>query len=261
MFDWTKPAIEEDKSLPKQRKVTYLSFSQIDTFRTCPLQYRYRFLQKIPIPSSAAQSFGDSIHKTLRDFYQQIKEKREQSLKDLLDLLGKNWSNTGYISKAHEQKMRVKGEEMLKKFYGKIDLEVIPEDLEQPFVIKISPELKLGGKIDRVDKKNDKLKIIDYKTGKVLSQEEIDKSLQMTIYALAAIDKGVYGKNARDVVLTFYFLEEAEEKLTTRTSEQLEAAKQEIIKKAEEIEKSSFEPIPGPWCDFCDFKLICEAWL
>ncbi|MBI2404981.1 PD-(D/E)XK nuclease family protein [Candidatus Gottesmanbacteria bacterium] len=40
----------------------------------------------------------------------------------------------------------------------------------------------------------------------------------------------------------------------------MEEAKEEIAKKAEEISKSDFRPTPGRHCDFCEFRLICEAW-
>ncbi|PJE67305.1 hypothetical protein COU95_03100 [Candidatus Shapirobacteria bacterium CG10_big_fil_rev_8_21_14_0_10_40_9] len=260
LLEWSKPEIKEEAVSWKLQPVNYLSFSQIDTFNTCPLQYRYKFIQRIPVLPGAAASFGDSIHKTLRDFYREIKDGRKPSKKDLLKILEINWSSQGYASRAHEEKMRETGERMLSDFYEKFDSKTVPRDLEQSFIIKVSPNLKIGGKIDRIDEKEEKLEIIDYKTGKILEQKDIDKSLQMTVYALAATDKGLYGKKPEEVILTFYFLGNLEKKSTKRTVSQLEQAKKDLLEKAKEIEKSTFQPSPGVWCDFCDFKLICEAW-
>ncbi|MCH7641548.1 UvrD-helicase domain-containing protein, partial [Patescibacteria group bacterium] len=53
--------------------IDYLSYSQITTFRICPLHYRLRYILKIPVPPSAALSFGGSIHAALRDFYTWVK--------------------------------------------------------------------------------------------------------------------------------------------------------------------------------------------
>jgi len=260
IFDFRPPlepkALTTDYRLP----ITYLSFSQIDTFNTCPLQYRYRYIQRIPVPPSSAASFGESMHKTLRDFYQEIRDGRKLIKTDLMKMLEINWSPVGYASKAHENKRKKQGERMLADFYEKFDAKTIPKDLEQPFIIKVSPQLKIGGKIDRIDEKEGKLEIIDYKTGKVLDQNDIDKSLQLTVYALAATDRGLYSRKAKDVILTFYFLETTEKKSTKRTVEQLKQAKNELLEKAKEIEKSSFEPTPSNMCDYCDFKLLCEAW-
>jgi len=260
LLEWAKPQEKEEPLATSHTPINYLSYSQIDTFNTCPLQYRYRYIQRIPVPPSSATSFGGSMHKTLRDFYQEIRDGRKLTKTDLMKMLEINWSPVGYASKAHENKRKKQGERMLADFYEKFDARTVPKDLEQPFIIKVSPQLKIGGKIDRIDEKEGKLEIIDYKTGRVLDQNDIDKSLQLTVYALAAADKGIYGRKPDEVILTFYFLETTEKKSTKRTVEQLKQAKRELLEKAKEIEKSSFEPTPSNMCDYCDFKLICEAW-
>jgi len=257
--DWAKPE-EEKPSVLRPTPINYLSYSQINTFDTCPLQYRYRYIQRIPMPPSSAAIFGEVIHKTLKDFYQQAYEKK-QTKKDLLVILEKNWIDEGYASKAHEKRMKKEAERMLKKFYDKgYDPDRLPKYLEQQFVIKAKQGLRIGGRIDRIDEIKSGMEIIDYKTGKVIDQKELDKSLQMSVYALAATDPGVLGQNPEDVVLSFYFLDKGEKKSTSRTKEQLVKAKKEIVEKAKEIEKSKFEPTPGVWCDFCEYRLICEAW-
>jgi len=253
---------EKERVEEKQRPViNYLSFSQLDTFNNCPLQYRYRYLQRIPVAPSAAQTLGNTIHRTLRDFLQGVRDKQKLKEKDLLSLLDRNWSSLGYADKAHEREGKRAAQRMLTNFYKNLDKKVIFKSLEQPFIIKVSPDLRVGGKIDRVDQVGkDKIEIIDYKTGRSLEQKEVDKSLQMTVYALAAQDKGIYNKNPQEVTLTFYFLDSGKKISTKRTSKQLQEVRKEIIKKAQEIAKSDFEPKPSRLCDFCDYKLICEAW-
>jgi len=261
IFDFQPVPEKELLGAEYRPPITYLSYSQISTFDNCPRQYRFRYLQRIPVPPSAAASFGDSVHKTLRDFYQAVKEGKKLAKKDLLKLLEKNWSAEGYASKAHEKRMKEQGRRMLSDFYDQdYDPKRIPKALEQNFVIKISPSLRIGGKIDRVDEWRDKLEIIDYKTGKTLDQKEIDRSLQMTVYALAATDQGIYGKKPEEVLLSFYFLDSGEKKTTRRTADQLQQAKKELVEKACEIEKSKFEPRPGRLCEFCEYRLLCEAW-
>ncbi len=260
LLEWAKPKELTITSNPQPLTISYLSFSQIEAFNNCPLQYRYRFLQKIPVPQRAAQSFGDSVHKTLRDFYEKLKIGQKVNKNDLLSLFENNWSSLGYENKAHEVKTKKEGIKMLEEFYKRADLKIVPKDLEKSFSLKMTPDLKIVGKIDRIDENNGKLEIIDYKTGKVSQQKDIDQSLQMTIYALAISDKEFYHQKPEDLLLSFYFLETQEKKSTQRTTPDLEKAKEGIIEKAKEIAKSDFPAKPGPLCAFCDFKLICEAW-
>ncbi len=256
---WQK---KEEKKLPLFRQpINFFSFSQFEAFENCPLQYRYRFLQKIPTQPSYSQSFGDSVHKTLKEFGQKFKEGTKLTKKDLINLLKINWSSIGYTNKIHEEKAKKQAEKMLINFYKDFKPETKILFLEQPFTLKITPNLKIVGKIDRIDEKEGGIwEIIDYKTGKMLTQKEADKSLQMTVYALAAVDKGIFGKKPEDLVLTFYFLDSGEKISTQRTAEQLIQAKKEILKRAEEIMTSSFEPKPGNLCDFCEYRLLCEVY-
>lgn len=251
----------EVKSERSRLPINYLSFSQVETYDKCPLQYRYRYIQRIPTPTPPAAGFGNVIHQTLKDFYQVALEGKKPTKKDLLNILDNNWIDEGYTSKAHEKRMRQEAERMLRKFYDKgYDPDKLPKYLEQNFVIKAKEGLRIGGRIDRIDETKSGMEIIDYKTGKMIDQKELNKSLQMSVYALAATDPGILKQNPEDVVLSFYFLDTGEKKSTQRSKEQLIQAKKDLIKKAKEIEESQFEPRPGVWCDFCEYKLICEAW-
>lgn len=259
IFDFhPTPEVEPPMARPP---ITYLSFSQIDAFNKCPLLYRYRYIQRIPSPSSAAVVFGNVIHQTLKDFYQTVLDGKKPSKKDLLAILEKNWTDEGYTSKAHEKRMKKEAVWMLRKFYDKgYDPDRLPKFLEQQFVIKAKKGLRIGGRIDRIDETKLGMEIIDYKTGRVMEQKDLDKSLQMSVYALAATDPGVLAQKPEDVIFSFYFLGTGEKKSTTRTKEQLIQAEKDLVKKAKEMEKSQFQPKPGVWCDFCEYRLICEAW-
>jgi len=260
LLEWKKT--EELPAKTIKQPIEYLSYSQIESFTTCPLQYKYRYIIKIPAPPSAAGSFGTSIHLTLQKFYERVKRDERPGQADLLKILDEVWLPVGYGSKQYEEKMKDRGHIMLQAFFEKFyDPDRKPKSLEQIFKIKLTPTLKIGGKIDRVDETLEgKLEIIDYKTGKRPSDKEIAGNLQMTVYALAACDSGIYNKKPEEVILSFYFFDAQEKVTSTRTKEQLEEAKDKLAQKAQEIASSDFPPRVGKWCDFCDFRLICEAW-
>lgn len=260
LLEWKK---SEEREMRQVRPFTdYLSYSQIATFLTCPLQYKYRYIVKIPVPPTAAGSFGTSIHATLERFYQEKIEGKNPSKNDLIKMFDKVWLPVGYGTKEYEEKMKKRGIKMLTNFFTSVyNPKIIPKHLEQVFNIKLTPDLTIGGKIDRVDElAGGKIEIIDYKTGKRPPQKAINDSLQMNVYALAATDKGIFNMRPEKVILSFYFLDQGEKVSISRSVPELEEAKRKIIETAENIRRSSFEPKVGTWCDFCDFRLICEAW-
>lgn len=263
--DWAPSHLDVEKGeieKETQRKISYISYSQLDSFTTCPLQYKYRYVVKIPVPPSAALAFGDTLHQTVHDFYIRVKAGETPLVDDLVSIYKQKWISRGYANISYENAMKKHGEELLVGFYQHAYVpRSVPQDLEQPFRIKITPMLKLGGKIDRIDKREDgKIEIIDYKTGQSTRMKDVTKDLQLSAYAMAATDQGIYSYRPEDVIVSFYFFEGQEKMSGTRTTDQLETARNEIAKKVGLMEKSSFPATPGKHCDFCEFRLICEAW-
>jgi RecB family exonuclease len=228
----------------------------------CPLQYKYRYIVKIPVPPSAALTFGDSVHRTVRAFYELVKSGERPTKQTLLRLLDDHWASAGYADKKYEAKMKAHGVELLTGFYEKgYDPKIVPTALEEPFRIKITPALTLGGRIDRIDTHPDgTIEIIDYKTGQAPKSRDVTKDEQLTVYALSASTGGMFHNPPQNVIVSFYFFEDQQKVSATRSKEQLEMARKEITEKAHEIETSDFAPTPGKYCDFCEFRLICEAW-
>ncbi len=259
IFDFKKPEETTAKVLLNKN---LFSYTQLESYDRCPLQYKYQFILKVPTTPSAALTFGDTIHKTLQAFYQEFFDNKNIGEKEILNIFKNNWSPLGYTSAAHEARMKKEGEIMLKKFLVKFhqpNIKVV--DLEKLFRIKIDQETSVVGKIDRVDDLGDgNIEIIDYKTGKIPDEKTLKKSFQLSIYALAATDPGLYRKKVNQVRLTFYYLQNPEKISLTRTQEDIDGVKRDILKKAGEIRSSRFEPKVGPWCDFCPFRMICEAW-
>ena len=261
LLEWQKKDEEVSQTTVRQ-PVSYLSYSQVETFIRCPLQYKYRYILRIPVPPSAALSFGDTVHRTLRAFYEKVKQGTKAAKELLLELYQNQWQSLGYKDKKYEEKMKKHGVELLLEFFEKgFNPNVHVIALEQPFKIKITPTLSLGGKIDRIDKRTDgKLEIIDYKTGSALKKRDPKDDMQLSVYALAATEKGLYGEKPEHVIVSFYFLEGQEKISGARSKEQLGQVRQEIKTVAENISVSHFSPTPGKYCDFCEFRLICDAW-
>lgn len=260
--------IEQRTKNKEQFHVDYLSYSQIETFQTCPLHYKLRYIYKIPTPPSAALSFGSSMHSAMQTFYQKLKNGEKASEKLITACLDESWINEGYKGKDHERQTMDAGYNYLKGFLigdGYIDGKH-PIALEQNFLLPLNHiegerPLKVGGKIDRVDELADGvIEIIDYKTGRIPEQKEVDKNMQMTFYALAAhfMKEVPYGKKVEEIKLSLYYFEEQKKMSTTRTMDQLMDTVNEIYKVRKEIEESEFKCYGHIFCENCEFSLFCK---
>jgi DNA helicase-2/ATP-dependent DNA helicase PcrA len=238
-------------------QLDFVSYSQLDLFQTCPLKYKYRYILQVPVRPHHALTFGQSIHNTLRDFHRFQQQGQKPDKKTLLHLYEKHFVPFGYESEEHKHKRFDSGKKALNAYFDLYQNQFSgkPYWLEKSFRINIA-DTWLIGKIDRIDKlANGAYELIDYKTGSVKSQQEVDKDVQLTIYKLAA--QTAFGIKAQTLAL--YFLEGNQKLVTRRTLDQLEAKKEDIAQTIAQIRTSTFAATPGyPFpCGYCAYNQIC----
>jgi DNA helicase-2/ATP-dependent DNA helicase PcrA len=236
--------------------IDHVSFSQIDTFKLCPLKYKYRYLLQIPARPHHSLSFGRTIHQTLHQFHQLEMQGKKLKVEELLDIYQKNFIDEGYDSQEHKQKRFDSGRKALQDYYQKHqELLGKPQLLERKFTLNLNGT-KLIGKIDRIDKTKDgQLELVDYKTGSRKDQKAVDKDDQLTIYSLAARE----ALNLKIERMSLYFLEGGGDKVTTtRSPEDLTKARQKLIRQINQIKTSDFPAKPNPVvCGFCEYVELC----
>jgi RecB family exonuclease len=128
------------------------------------------------------------------------------------------------------------------------------------------PPILLYGVIDRIDRHPDgTIEITDYKTGRSKNQEDVDKDDQLSAYALAMASGAVFDPDTKEPLpaasrLTLYFTERDLALSTTRTPEQLDDFRQQVIAKARRIRSGDFTATPDMWrCGRCEYRLICPS--
>ncbi len=191
--------IKNNKNFKDQ--ISFLSFSQIKTYANCPRLYFLKYLADINPPSAELQpelapdQFGTVVHKTLELLFQHITQTKKSNIIQKNDLNIKNLNKQNLLNnlilKAFEQSqipfnpnlkfnqisihsIKLYVEKVLefdKKFtpFEIISLEKEQQTKQAGYTYKhrISKDLSISlyGIFDRVDKYNNTIRIIDYKTG------------------------------------------------------------------------------------------------
>jgi DNA helicase-2/ATP-dependent DNA helicase PcrA len=269
-------SIVQKASEPEPLHIDYLSYSQIEAFKICPLHYKLRYILRVPTPPSASQSFGSTIHKTLKDFYEELKVNKDMKKdnskeleKSLLKIYENDWIKEGFSSKEHEQKFFEKGKIYLTGFlkHG-LNLGNLPAALEQKFTIPLPYKegerpLKVGGVMDRVDITNEKMTIVDYKTAATIpSQKEVDNNSQLSVYSLAAstLKDYPFNRSVKDISLSLYYFDQQEELTTVRNEAQLSSLIDDIYNVRRQIESSDFKCSGHIFCvQGCEYSMFCNS--
>lgn len=242
-----------------------LSYSSLDTYRTCPLKYKFKEIDKLREPKSKEAVFGTLIHSTLKYLHEPAL--LPPSLEDALNYFATNWNDAVYDNPDEERAAFAMGVDMIRRYREKNDpRESTIIALESPFEIELSTQNNtrhtIKGIIDRIDKTPDGYEIIDYKTGrKMPSQQDVDENLQLSVYTKAFLAR--YPKeteNLSHLTVSLYFLKHGVKLSSTRTLEQLRTIDDLFLETIGEIEVGHFEPRVNPLCDWCGFQKLCPMW-
>jgi DNA helicase-2/ATP-dependent DNA helicase PcrA len=273
---------EKEQSTDKQRLVAPIihlpkqfSFTQLSAFRTCPLQYKFAHVLKIPVFGKWTFSYGKTMHNTLQHFFNDwiersgnvqvslfdTKAQQEASaipvtLNELLQHYQNAWQDDWYPDDATREKYREQGKKQLRAFYAQLEITTHdPAYIEQDFTLKFGG-VTIKGRIDRIDRVEGGVEIIDYKTGGAKTLETMDKSdkEQLMLYQMAARD--ILG--LKPVRLTYYYLENQSRVSFIATDDELLDLQGRIMERVAGIRDSKFVATPGFHCTFCDFADICE---
>ena len=235
-----------------------LSYFQIDDYLTCPLKYKYVHILRVPILPHHAVVYGRAMHIAVGYYYQKKLQKRKISKEELLRHFDFAFINEGFLTREHEELAREQGKKSLSLFFDKEEQgKKLPAYIEKRFSFLLDKD-KISGRWDRVDVDKDGAAIIDFKSSKVVSQEQADKrtkeSLQLSIYALAY--KNIFGKIPERVGL--YFLENCLLGAYSHSESDLEKTIEEIKQASEGIRAGNFSAKPSYFaCQFCAYRGIC----
>jgi putative RecB family exonuclease len=246
-----------------------LSPSRAADFKTCPLLYRFRTIDRLPQTPSKAAARGTVVHAVLEEIFELPAAQR--TLEAARALVPGAWQRV--LAEAPEVAALfaddADGSELADWLAGAADLVDNYFALEDPSRLEpaareerveiIIDGLRLRGYVDRIDvSPAGDIRVVDYKTGSTPREAFEAKALfQMKFYALVLWrTRGVVPRQLRLMYLadtdTLSYAPDADELARfERTLKAIWAA----IERA--TQTGDFRPSPSRLCDWCDHQALC----
>src|SRR5205823_6733623 len=94
--------------LPRRGDGVVLSASDIETYRTCPLKYKFARVFRIPAEPTLNQRFGIYVH--------QVLERWHAGAGDMASLMETAWRRGGFGDSDEERQLRIKAARALERY-------------------------------------------------------------------------------------------------------------------------------------------------
>ena len=210
-----------------------LSKSQANLFLQCPYKWKKNYIDNIRSLPSPAQKRGIAIHKKVESFYKN--PTADPDLKNLINF------------ELQRVKRMINEGKFDKKYFYPLFQELKMQN----------KELGLKGICDAVyiNPKDDKLIIIDWKTGKYYPNKFDDYRFELAVYAELLKHSGKVDEDPAYWGIYFtdqdkLFFEKIDKKYIDNMYETMEQVRKDI-------EKGDYQPKKNQWCFFCQFKREC----
>lgn len=276
------PSLQEGEAAPALTDLQYyqlkrtFSFTQLASFRKCPLQYKFAHLFRIPVLGSFQKSFGQSMHLVFQRLLQlhlaRVATKQQPTLfeaptevklpglavedVEAEQVFDDAWIDAWYPSRVQHDAFYAKGKVALHHFLNAYRNErPLVLEVEKSFTLLLGIHA-LKGKIDRIDQNPDgTVTILDYKTGEAKEKLEVEDKEQLYLYQIALEERGL--RVSRLAYL--YVLDWKETEIEPLKEKAKEAFLEKIRERMDSVVRSTFPPTPESHvCRTCDFRHICE---
>ncbi len=244
------------------------SHSRLSCFENCPLQYKFKYIDKIKTGKESIEAFmGKLVHETLERLYSDREKGRINKLQEVLIFYNnewqKKWNTSIFIVKNSKPgEYKEKGEKYLADFYTRFfksdESKTVFTEKEVCIDLDNTGEYKMTGIIDRLSITNELFEVRDYKTGEhLLTQEKADLDRQLALYSIAVQQNF---PNAKDINLVWHYLAFGREIQSKRSERELANLKEKTINLIKKIESTKeFKPKVSMLCKWCEYNDKCSS--
>ena len=245
------------------------SHSRLNTFETCPLQYKYRYIDRIkPDIDTGIEAFmGSRVHEALEELYRRAKCCRIMTFDQLIIFYRKqwrkNWTDNVKIVKENitKQNYRRMGEKFLEDYYKRFkpfnEMKIIGLETQDRLTLPDGNQYHV--RIDKLGCKGSTYFVCDYKTNAGMKdQSSADADRQLAMYSIWVKNKF---SDAKKVILRWHMLAFDKEVESVRSDKSLVQLQNEIMKAIKKIESATeFKPNKTALCKWCGYQSICPHW-
>jgi putative RecB family exonuclease len=253
-----------------QRLLPSLSPSRAADFKTCPLLYRFRSIDRIPEPPTPDQARGTLVHAVLEKLFDFPAGERTRDTAD--GLVEPQWERLREEQPLLEQMFGPEGTpseflssatDLLGGYFSVEDPRRLePAERERLVEAVVDDHLLIRGYIDRLDvSPAGDLRVVDYKTGGAPREAFEARALfQLKFYALVLWrTRGVVPRSLR-----LLYLKDAEACDYAPDAEELTRFERNLVALWRAIDKATkdrdFRPKTSKLCDWCSHKSLCPAY-
>jgi putative RecB family exonuclease len=236
-------------------------------FTSCPLAFRFSYVQRLPEPPSAPASKGTLVHRALELLLDRPAEQRtlDTALGDLDRAAAELAAHPEFagleLTATELEAFRADAELLVRRYFELEDPTTV-----QPIGLEIKLQANLGdvvlrGVIDRLELDADgELVITDYKTGNTPSERWEQKSLA-GVHVYSVLCEQVFGRRPARVQLLYLSKPEAiiaePSDVFMRGVNQRSGAVMDAVRRA--CSRDDFRPKESALCNFCSFREFCPA--
>jgi putative RecB family exonuclease len=247
------------------------SHSRLSSFEKCPLQYRYRYIDRIKRDIVGIEGFmGRRVHEALEHLYREVAKGRVPGAGEVVEVYRTRWAAEYDPARVrivrrefHADDYRATGEICLRDFHAAhapfADGETLGLEAEVQFALDPSGRYAIKGYIDRLVRAGAGIyEVHDYKTSaSIPSENDLRRDRQLTFYQMAVRERY---KDAHEVRLVWHFLIHGEERTSSRTEAEVEAHRKQAIRLIDTIEAARDYPArESALCRWCEYRDICPA--
>jgi len=236
------------------------------TWLDCPRRYRFAYLERPPLPKGppwAHTSLGAAAHTALARWYG-LPFAQRVPLRGR-DLVRQAWLRDGFRDDAQSATARELAAEWVHEYVSRIDPADEPVGIER-VVSSPTRTLVITGRVDRIDYRDERLVIVDYKTGRrPPTDDDARSSLALGMYAVAArrtLRRPVgrvelHHLPTGQVAAADHDDAALDRKVAEAESIARDAATADAAYAAGDRSDARFPAAPSPGCSWCDFRRHC----